>query len=333
MQIRLKSCRCAVVLLVLALSALPLSARGLSSAGKVIGKAIGWISRAMADYAVGKAIDKSLGQDVEQDLETLRRDLETRIQQANSESVGRLREQLEVTNSELEMVRRLLKGKPSQEEFQIFRDQVSGDFAKTFSRLEEHDQRLKSQQAEIQDLRQRIESLEEFYPRRRAPVPGNLPADPRVVILAIGEPILANAIETELGKQLRASGLEVTRGSSSLQVSDLVRKYGEAIAVGKLVPLFDHDGQHVLVLARVEIVGYRELTYYGRISELTDARLRLNAYLLHDERAMATEWNDPVSYTALNADFKAAEVLEGTAPEISEAIARGWRAHRTQAGY
>lgn len=328
--------RVIAISLVLVLVALPLSARGrgaAKAAKKIISAAMLWITKAMGEYALERGIDKATGQDLETQLEILRRDLEESIRQADAESVGPLREQLEVTNSELEMVTKLLQGKPSQEEFQIFRDRVGADFTRTFAKLEEHDQRLESQQAEMEDLKRRLKSLEEFYPRRPGRIPRNLPPDPNVVILAIGEPALANAIETELGKQLRTSGLEVTRGSSSLQISDLLRKYGDTIPVGKLVPLLASDGQHVLVLARVEVVGYRELTYHGRVSELTDARLQLNAYLLHDERTMAAGWINPVSYTALNAGYQAAEALVDMAPELSQAIDTGWRAHRAKAGY
>lgn len=336
--------RAAAIGLILTLSVLPLAAQ--ASMGRLLYKAGVWITSTLFSYAVGKGIDHYTGSNIERELEALKEDLESKIRDADRESARRLHETLEVASSELRMVKKLLEGKPSREEFQDLRDQVNADLAKVFSQLDRHENRLDKhenqldrhegqlglQQAQIEDLRRRLESLEEFYPRRVGPVPDDLPYDPRVTVLAIGEPTLAGALEAELEKQLHASGLEVKSGSRSLQLVDLLKKHGESIQVGRLVPFLVADGQHVLVLVRAEIAGYRELTYYGRVSTATDARLRFNAYLLHDERALARGWNEPVLYTALNAEYQASEAVAGTVAELSEVIKTGWRSHRAKAG-
>ncbi len=123
MRIRSLSHRCTVfrstasrftaIFLLLALLAPPVSARGrgaTTAAKKIIGAAMLWITKALGEYALERGVDKATGQDLETQLEILRRDLEDSIRQADAESVGPLREQLEVTNSELEMVTKLLQG-------------------------------------------------------------------------------------------------------------------------------------------------------------------------------------------------------------------------------
>ncbi len=288
--------------------------------------ALNWSASAVSSYLSGKALDKALGVDIEQNLDELRRDLERQIQEAEPESVERLQAELEETKTNLGRVSKLLRGKPSREELQALQDQVSSDFNRIYSRLAAHDEHFRAHESEIEELRRSLAKLEEFYPRQPRPIPDNLPANPRVAILSLGEPTLAGAVEAELENQLLALQIEASGGGNSIQLSDLLHQYGETIPVGKLVPFLAAEGFHVLVLARVELVGYRDLYYYGNHSQATNARLRLNTYLLHGERALGRGWNKTVEYTALNADWKAEEALDGAAPEIAAAIEEGWRA-------
>ncbi len=305
-----------------------------------------WISGTVFQYTIGKGIDAVLGKSIERQLEGLKHELKTEIQRSEAGSTSDLHAHLKAAETQQRIILRLLEGKPSKAEMQIFKDQVTADFALVSKRLAEHDVRLDGHdtqihnldaemqefRAEMQGLQQRLATLEEFYPTHYPEVPSHLPTNPKIAILSLGEPSLAQAIEVELEDRLSAMELEASSGNNSLQVSDLLRQYGEDISVSKLVPLLAAEGFHALILVRIEVVGYRELAYLGRYSEATDARLRLNAYLLHGGRSLGRGWNTPVVYTAINADRKAEEALGDSTWEIAEEIRKGWQAQRASSG-
>jgi serine/threonine-protein kinase len=160
------------------------------------------------------------------------------------------------------------------------------------------------------------------------PPPPLLPARPVVAVVAFGDPLFAGAFEAELEDRLRGAGFDVADERNSLRLADLLRRWGDDVAVPEILPLLEDEGFHVVVVAQVEVVGYRELQYLGRYSQATQARLRLNAYLVGEGSAMGPGWSEAVEYTELNAAGKAETAMLGASGSLSEAIHQGWRAYR-----
>lgn len=284
-------------------------------------EAADWVAKELSDLKKdqNRNVDETLGAELQGRLESLQVDLERKIRSVDRATSTKLREQLEIASSLRSKVDTLLEGYPSPEELERYRKEVK-------THLDQLAMNLGKQERRVTGIDERLKRIEELI----GPVdePYSVPGKPRVAIVVLGEPTLAGILEAGMEERLPAYGLDAASGRGSLRVNDLLNRYHDGVPIGDLAPLLVLDGFHVLVLARVEVVGYRDLYYLGRHSEATNARLRIDAYRLHGQRALGRGWNQPVEYTLLNVDQKAKEVLRGVYQDLTRVIEQGWQDYR-----
>jgi len=76
----------------------------------------------------------------------------------------------------------------------------------------------------------------------------------------------------------------------------------------------------VLVLARIDPVGQRELHYYGRHDTAYSSRVTLTTYDLATARPFGSSGTATIEYTSLNADSKSEEMVGPLAKTIASTI-------------
>jgi hypothetical protein len=162
-------------------------------------------------------------------------------------------------------------------------------------------------------------------PPRRAPIREN----PRIAVVAVGEPMFAGAAEQALETQLGRHGLDLYDERGILELRD---GGGAArIAPSSLLGMVAGRGVDVLVLIDVEPLSERELQALGRFSYATTSRVRVDAYLAADGDAIGRGWSNQVEYAQPNAASKADGAMGGFSTSIAEAIDAAWQDHRAGA--
>jgi hypothetical protein len=152
-----------------------------------------------------------------------------------------------------------------------------------------------------------------------------LPETPEITVLAVGDPLLATAVEDELEQAFRSEGFTVASGLASL---DGFRQHRtDKPSVSQVFSALQGDGVHVLILARVDLLAERELSYYGRKDVASTSRLRIDAYLMDGRRSL-DNWSDQVEYTAVNAAIEGEAAARRAASDLFAAIHDGWSSHR-----
>jgi len=76
----------------------------------------------------------------------------------------------------------------------------------------------------------------------------------------------------------------------------------------------------VLVVARIEATGERELKYYGHYDTAYGSRVTLTAYDVATSQPIGTRGSASLEYTHLNADDKADEEVTPIAQRVARAI-------------
>jgi serine/threonine-protein kinase len=162
-------------------------------------------------------------------------------------------------------------------------------------------------------------------PPRRAPIREN----PRIAVVAVGEPMFAGAAEQSLETQLGRHGLDLYDERGVLELRDA----GGAgrVAPSALLGMVAGRGVDVLVLIDVEPMGERELDALGRYATATTSRIRVDAYLAADGDAIGSGWSEQVEYAQPNAASKADAAMGGFSTAIAEAIEAAWQDHRAGA--
>lgn len=152
-----------------------------------------------------------------------------------------------------------------------------------------------------------------------------LPEIPEITVLAVGDPLLATGVEDELERALRGEGFTVASGLASL---DGFRQHRtDKPSVSQVFSALQGEGVHILVLARVDLLAERELSYYGRKDVASTSRLRIDAYLMDGRRSLGN-WSDQIEYTVVNAATEGEAAARRAASDLSATIHDGWSAHR-----
>jgi predicted Ser/Thr protein kinase len=137
----------------------------------------------------------------------------------------------------------------------------------------------------------------------------------RVAISVQGEAGLNPSVARTVTHELESAGLGVV----------LVNDLPSTEALGprpSTSALIDHlRGQAgVLVVARIEATGERELHYYGRYDTAYGSRVTLTAYDVASGQPIGTRASASLEYTHLNADDKADEAVAPLAQTLARAI-------------
>ncbi len=139
-----------------------------------------------------------------------------------------------------------------------------------------------------------------------------------VAVAVTGDQALIGAVSNVLRSELESAGLEVVDANTLPATEDLLRGGGGSSA--HLIDLIGREGYAVLVIARVDPAGQRELHYYGRYDTLYTARVTVTAYDLATGRPLGSSRSANVDYTSINADSKSEEVVGPIAKAVADAI-------------
>jgi eukaryotic-like serine/threonine-protein kinase len=139
-----------------------------------------------------------------------------------------------------------------------------------------------------------------------------------VAIAATGDPALLGAVSSVLRSELEAAGIEVVDAQTLPATEDLLRRDGAS--AGRLIDRFSSEGYAVLLLARVDPTGQRELSYYGRHDTAYSSRVTLTTYDLATGRPFGSSGTTTIEYTSINADSESEEKIGPLARSIARAI-------------
>ncbi|HEX6088400.1 MAG TPA: serine/threonine-protein kinase [Thermoanaerobaculia bacterium] len=138
-----------------------------------------------------------------------------------------------------------------------------------------------------------------------------------VAIAAIGDQPLLGAVASVLRDEAGGAGLEAVDANSLPSTEDLVQ--GRAPLRDLIAQLRD-DGYAVLMLARIEPTGSRELSYYGRRDTAYTSRITVTAYDLATGRPFGTPQTESITYTSINMDSESQDVVAPLARAVARAI-------------
>ena len=138
-----------------------------------------------------------------------------------------------------------------------------------------------------------------------------------VAIAAIGDQPLLGAVASVLREEAGGAGLEAVDANSLPSTEDLVQ--GRA-PVRDLIAQLRDDGYAVLMLARIEPTGSRELSYYGRRDTAYTSRITVTAYDLATGRPFGTPQTESITYTSINMDSESQDVVGPLARAVARAI-------------
>lgn len=159
------------------------------------------------------------------------------------------------------------------------------------------------------DTPARIQQRDEPRPARRLS---------GVAVAVTGDPNLTSAVSDVLESELRSAGVRFANAESLPGTEGMVRN-GEA-AASRLLSRLRDDGYAVLLLARVDAAGQRELKYLGRYDTAYTSKVTLTTYDLASGRPFGSPARGTIEYTSVNQDKKTEEVVGRIARETVEAI-------------
>jgi eukaryotic-like serine/threonine-protein kinase len=140
-----------------------------------------------------------------------------------------------------------------------------------------------------------------------------------VAVAVTGDAGLIGAVSTVIVSELESAGLKATDAQSLPATEDLVRGNPSA---GMLIDRLRSEGQAVLLLARVDPTGVRELRYLGRSEPAYSSRVTITAYDLATGRPIGSSRSASVEYTARTADRESEKIVGPLAQSIAETLPR-----------
>jgi hypothetical protein len=144
------------------------------------------------------------------------------------------------------------------------------------------------------------------------PEPAWNPAAPRVLVVASGDPAVAEPIEQFLEQALNHASFE-------LMDEDLMDGMAYAETLPDIVRAALDAGADILVFADVVPTGERQLQFYGRTDYQYLANLQVRVVALHERRNVGPIVRQKLEYVGLNADEKA---RDATRPVARDVVAR-----------
>jgi hypothetical protein len=139
-----------------------------------------------------------------------------------------------------------------------------------------------------------------------------------VGVAVTGDQGLLGAVSSTLTSELGAAGLEVVDTQTLPSTEDLVRR-GD-VSAARLIDRLRGEGLSVLLLARVDPTGQRELNYLGHSDTAYSARVTLTTYDLATGRPFGNSRSATIEYTSRSADREAEKVIGPLARSSAEAI-------------
>ncbi len=120
-----------------------------------------------------------------------------------------------------------------------------------------------------------------------------------------------------LSSELESAGLQAVDAASLPAAEDVLRP-GSEPSSGELLRAIGGAGVGVLVVARVQHVGERMLSYMGRQDVATSSRVTVTCYDVATGRPRGRPLAATVEYTALNAESAAQKALGSLLQEAAQ---------------
>ena len=137
-------------------------------------------------------------------------------------------------------------------------------------------------------------------------IPKAVPLNKGVVVIAFGDPAVANPIEKILENQLKAQGIKVMNEQF---IPGMKKLLDNDLDLAELKNLIQKHGGQAMVIANINYVGSQQLNYAGRSSELINAQLDVDAYEIKSGDSIGSGYGAKLSYTSLNATDEATEAV------------------------
>jgi serine/threonine-protein kinase len=158
----------------------------------------------------------------------------------------------------------------------------------------------------------RAERLQQAEP---APAAAPVRHSNRIAVSVQGEAGLNASVARVVTRELESAGLDVVV-ANDLPAAEGLGSHPSASAL--LDRLRGQAG--VLVVARIEATGERDLHYYGRTDTAYGSRVTLTTYDVASGQPIGARMSESLEYTHLNADDKAEEAVGPMAARVARAI-------------
>jgi len=139
-----------------------------------------------------------------------------------------------------------------------------------------------------------------------------------IAIAVTGDSNLVNAVSDVITSEMSSTGMRTVNADTLPSTESLVR--GGDVATSRLITHLRDAGYAVLVVARVDAAGQRELKYMGRYDTAYTSKVTLTTYDLASGHPFGTPGRGTIEYTTINADKKAEEVVGRLARASAEEI-------------
>jgi hypothetical protein len=136
-----------------------------------------------------------------------------------------------------------------------------------------------------------------------------------VVVLAFGDPAIANPVEKILEGQLKQQGIKVMNEQFIPGMKQLLNNDIDLAALKELIM---KNGGQAMVIANINHVGTQQLQYAGRSSTLVNAQLDIDTYDIKTGDSIGNGYGTNLNYTSLNATDEASDAVMQYSGELTE---------------
>jgi serine/threonine-protein kinase len=144
-----------------------------------------------------------------------------------------------------------------------------------------------------------------------------VPLNKGVVVIAFGDPAIANPVEKILESQLKQQGIKVMNEQF---ISGMRQVVNNGLDLAELKNLIQKNGGQAMVIANVNYVGSQQLQYAGRSSELINAQIDIDTYDIRSGDSIGSGFGTKISYTSLNATDQASDAVMQFADQLTRTL-------------
>jgi len=147
--------------------------------------------------------------------------------------------------------------------------------------------------------------------------PRVIPLNKGVVVVAFGDPAVANPIEKIIESQLKQQGIKVMNENF---ISGMKQLLDQGMDLAEMKNLIERNGGQAMVIANVNYVGSQELLYAGRSTELVNAQVDIDTYDIKSGDSIGSGFGSKINYTSLNATDQASDVVMEYTDELVNSL-------------
>ncbi len=146
------------------------------------------------------------------------------------------------------------------------------------------------------------------------------PSQQKLVVLAVGDPALAEPMQHTLSQIFRNNGIPILDIDYLGDIEEFVTP--NHVNLKRLSHYLQNNGGSVLVLAQVKPLGSKELTYYGEYTTLYSANVTLKAIHLKSRMKLGDDVFEQIDFTLINAQRKAQQTAAPYAKDLVKELKR-----------